>query len=277
MLKIGRYNHLRVNRLVDFGAYLDAGDDHEILMPAKYMDPDIQPGDEVDVFVYTDSEDRLVATTEHPFAEVGEFAYLQVADVNKVGAFMDWGLQAKQLLVPFSEQKLKMNPGCIYLVYVYLDDTTKRIVGSSKIEKYLGNVLPHYKRGDEVKALVFQHNALGYRCIVDNLHYGLIYQNELFQPLELETTIKAYVKQVREDGKIDLTVGDCSRIRTRDTADEILDQLQQAGGELPFSDKSDPDEIRDRFHCSKKDFKKALGKLYKEHRIELLADSIKAL
>lgn len=274
MLKIGRYNHLRVNRLVDFGAYLDAGDEREILMPAKYFPHELNPGDEVDVFVYTDSEDRLVATTEHPYAEVGEFAYMQVADVNKVGAFLDWGLPAKQLLVPFSEQKVKMNPGFVYLVYVYLDDTTKRIVGSSKIEKYLGNVVPHYKRGDAVKALVYQHTPIGYKCIVDNLHYGMIYENELFQNLEIEETITAYVKNVREDGKIDLSVADKSRTRTRDLATEIMDQLRMAGGELAISDHSTPEDIKARFACSKKDFKKALGKLYKERKIQILPDKI---
>ncbi len=275
MLNIGRYNHLRVNRMVDFGAYLDAGNDKEILMPAKYMDSDLKPGDEVDVFVYPDTQDRLVATTEHPFAQVGQFVYLQVADINQVGAFLDWGLEAKQLLVPFSEQKITMNQGCVYLVYVYLDDTTKRIVASSKVEKFIGNVLPRYKHGDEVSALVIQHTPIGYRCIVDNLHYGMVYENELFQPLELESTIKAYVKQVREDGKIDLTLNDRARARTRDLAEEIVDQLKAAGGQLPFGDDSKPEAIRERFHCSKKDFKKAIGKLYKEHKIEILPESIK--
>ncbi len=272
MLKIGRYNQLPVNRLVDFGAYLDSTDPNvgEILMPGKYIEGELTPGeDKVDVFVYPDSEDRLVATTEMPFAQVGDFAYLQVAEVNKVGAFLDWGIASKQLLVPFREQKAKMQAGCIYLVYVYLDNTTQRIVASSKIEKFLGNVLPRYKHGDEVQALVIERTPIGYRCIVDNLHWGMIYQNELYQPLELENTIKAYVKNVREDGKIDLTLKDRAKARTSDLASEIMQQLKEAGGTLPLSDHSDPEEISRHFNCSKKDFKRAIGQLYKNRRITI--------
>ena len=169
-MKIGQYNTLKVTRLVDFGAYLDGGDGTEILMPAKYISAPLSPGDEVEVFVYRDSEDRPVATTEHPYAIVGEFAFMQVSQVNNVGAFLDWGLEAKNLLVPFREQKVRMLQGGIYLVYVYLDHTTQRVVASSKIEKFIGNVLPHYNAGDKVQALVYEHTPIGYRCIVDNLH-----------------------------------------------------------------------------------------------------------
>lgn len=276
MLKIGRYNTLKVDHLADFGAYLDAGDGTTILMPAKYFCGGLPPeaGSEVDVFVYPDSEDRLVATTEHPFAMVGEFAFLQVAQVNKVGAFLDWGLQAKELLVPFSEQKSAMRQDGIYLVYVYLDNATKRIVASSKIEKFLGNVVPDYRKGQEVKALLYQHTPIGYKCIVDNLHYGMIYDNEVFQPLELEQSITAYVKNVREDGKIDLSVGESTRERTNDLAAAILGKLKASGGTLPLTDKSNPEDIQAALFCSKKDFKRAIGKLYKERKIDLLPDAI---
>lgn len=274
MLKIGQYNKLKVNRLVDFGAYLDAGDDKEILMPGKYIEKELLPGDEVDVFVYTDSEDRLVATTEHPFATVGEFAYLQVAEVTNVGAFLDWGLQAKQLLVPFSEQRQKMVEGGIYLVYVYLDDTTKRVVASAKYEKFVGNVWPHYRHGQKTQALLVQHTPIGYKCIVDNLHWGMIYSNEVYQPLTLEQTVTAYVKNVREDGKLDLRLTDRARARTADLSDVIMEALEKGGGRLPLTDKSSPEEIQQALQCSKRDFKKAVGKLYKERKIALSADGI---
>lgn len=271
MIQIGRYNTLKVDHLADFGAYLDAGDDTTILMPAKYYPDGRTPeiGEEMRVFVYTDSEDRLVATTEHPFAMVGEFAFLQVEQVNKVGAFLDWGIESKNLLVPFREQKSDMREGGIYLVYVYLDTTTKRIVASQKIEKFVGNVIPEYKRGEEVEALVYQHTPIGYKCIVDNLHYGMIYENEVFQPVELEHTITAYVKNVREDGKIDLSISDRAKVRTRSLADVIEERLKDSNGFLPLSDKSSPDEIQRMFQCSKKDFKKAIGALYKARIITI--------
>lgn len=269
MIKIGENNKLKVVRPVDFGVYLDGGEAGEILMPAKYISSPLSPGDEVDVFVYTDSEDRLVATTERPFARVGEFAFLQVLQVNRVGAFLDWGLPAKNLLVPFAEQKAKMCPGGIYLVYVYLDHTTKRVVASSKIEKYIGNVVPRYTPGDKVSALVFEHTSIGYRCIVDNLHYGMIYDNEVFRPIEVENTVEAYVRQVREDGKIDLTLADKASVRTDSLSERVYNAIVEAGGRLPMSDKSSPEEIRERFQCSKRDFKQAIGHLFRDRRILL--------
>lgn len=277
MIKIGKYNRLKVDHLTDFGAYLDCGDGSTILMPAKYYPEGKEPeiGQEMDVFVYTDSEDRPVATTEHPFAMVGEFAFLQVEQVNRVGAFLDWGIESKGLLVPFREQKADMREGGVYLVYVYLDNATGRIVASQKIEKFIGNVIPSYKQGQEVEALVIAHTPIGYKCIVDNLHYGMIYKNETFRPIELEESITAYVKNVREDGKIDLSLSDKAKARTSDLASEIMQRLKENNGTLPLSDKSDPEDIKAAFSCSKKDFKKALGKLYKERRIEISESSIK--
>lgn len=271
MIKIGQYNDLKVDHLADFGAYLDAGDGTTILMPAKYFPYNETPqvGDEMHVFVYTDSEDRLVATTERPFAKVGEFAFLEVRQVNRFGAFLDWGIESKNLLVPFSEQKADMKEGGIYLVYVYLDNTTKRIVASQKIDKFLDNVMPDYREGDQVQALVYQHTPIGYKCIVDNLHHGLIYENEVFKPVELEQTVTAYVKNVREDGKIDLTLSAAAKERTGDLATLILEKLRNNGGTIDLGDKSDPDQIKATFFCSKKDFKKAIGKLYKDRKIEI--------
>ncbi len=272
MLNIGRYNTLKVLRAVDFGYYLDDTEGGEILMPAKFAVSPLSPGDEVKVFVYTDSSDRLIATTEHPFAQAGEFAYLQVAEVNRVGAFLDWGLEAKQLLVPYSEQKMKMMQGGVYLVYVYVDNTTKRVVASSKVEKYLGNVLPRYMRGDKVSALVIEHTPIGYKCIIDNLHRGMIYQSETFVPVALQTTVDAYVKGVREDGKIDLSIRPSGGQRTHALEDRILEALD--AGNLTVTEKSSPEEIEAAFGCSKRDFKQAVGHLYKARKIDINAGVI---
>ena len=261
---------MRVVRLVDFGAYLGDPDDEksaEILLPARYMPEDLRPGDTIDVFVYRDNENRPIATTDEPYATVGEFAYMQVNQVNDIGAFLDWGL-VKELLVPFSEQKAKMRPGGIYLVYVYLDDATQRIVASAKIEKFLGNVFPEYKIGQRVRALVYQHTDIGYKAIVDNLHQGLLYENELFRPVELEETVEAYVKRVRPDGKLDLTLSSSTRDRVDEISDRIIEYLRKSDAS-EVSDHLSPEEIRKLFGCSKKDFKKAVGMLYRSHAVSI--------
>lgn len=273
MINIGKYNRLTVAKTVDFGVYLDAGNGVEILLPARYVDDGVKVGDELNVFIYTDSEDRLIATTEKPFAEVGQFAFLEVTDVNKIGAFLDWGLP-KNLLVPFREQKVRMREGGIYPVYVYLDNATKRIVASAKLEKYLGNVYPDYKRGDEVTALVWQHLPIGYRVIVDNLHVGMIYENEIFRNLEIGQTVNAFVKNVRDDGKIDLTLSGNVVERVGRLAERILEYVKINGGTADISDKSSPEVIQAKFQCSKKDFKKAIGLLLKEHRITITPTSL---
>ena len=274
MINIGKYNRLRVARFVDFGAYLTDDSDNEVLLPARYVPADAAVGDEIEVFVYNDSEDRPVAVTEHPFACVGDFAFLQVAQVNKIGAFLDWGVP-KHILVPFSEQRVRMEEGGIYPVYVYLDHLTKRVVASAKLEKFLGNVMPEYQPGDKVNALVWQHTPLGYKVIVDNLFQGMIYDNEVYAPLEIEQTVTAYVKAVRDDNKIDLTMGDKAANRVAGIADEIIDRLGRESGKLNLTDSSSPEDIKDAFRCSKKDFKKALGKLYKEHKIIITDDHIR--
>ena len=270
MIKLGKFNTMRVVRLVDFGAYLGDPDDEksaEILLPARYMPEDLRPGDTIDVFVYRDNENRPIATTDEPYATVGEFAYMQVNQVNDIGAFLDWGL-VKEQLVPFSEQKAKMRPGGIYLVYVYLDDATQRIVASAKIEKFLGNVFPEYKIGQRVRALVYQHTDIGYKAIVDNLHQGLLYENELFRPVELEETVEAYVKRVRPDGKIDLTLSSSTRDRVDEISDRIIEYLRKPDASA-VSDHLSPEEIRKLFGCSKKDFKKAVGMLYRSHAVSI--------
>lgn len=276
MLKIGQYNTLKVAREVDFGYYLSTDDGREILLPRKYMPVDKGIGDEVDVFVYTDSEDRLIATTETPYATVGECAFLQVKDVNATGAFMDWGLPGKDVLVPFNEQKARMKQGGIYPVYLFLDHATGRVAATAKLEKYIGNAYPDYKPGTAVEALVMEHTPIGYRVVVDNRHWGMIYDNEIFRPLELEETVHAFVKNVRDDGKIDLSLSDRARKRVSDLSAAILDALHAGGGKISITDSSTPEEIKASFGVSKKDFKKAVGHLYKEKKI-LLGEGVIAL
>lgn len=275
MIKIGKTNNLKVVKKVDFGLYLDGGESGEILLPKRYVDESMVVGDELDVFIYCDSEDRLVATTEKPLIEVGEFGLLKAVEVNRVGAFMEWGLQ-KDLLVPFREQSQEIRVGGSYVVYAFLDNATKRIVGSTKLNKYVGNRIPRYSEGDTVDILAVHKTDLGYKVIVDNLFWGMIYNNDLFDPLSPGDRIPAYVKTVREDGKIDVTLRERGGERVFQLANRIMGYLRDAGGEMALSDSSSPEEIKAVFQCSKKDFKKALGYLYKKGKI-LIADGGVAL
>lgn len=269
MLKIGDYNTLAVVKNVDFGTYLDGGDAGEILLPARYVSSPLQPGQKIKVFIYRDNEGRLIATTEHPFARVGQFAYLQVTDVNRTGAFLDWGLM-KQLLLPYSEQTVRLCKGMVILVYVYLDDASQRIVASAKIDRFLGNARPAYRPGNHVRVLVYKHVEQGYKAIVDNKFHGFFYESDLYSPLELGVETDAYVKHVRTDGKIDLVVSGGGDGRIEEIARKILDRLAlEPDGWLPLSDSSSPDAIRHAFACSKGDFKKAIGNLYRNHLITI--------
>lgn len=274
MVKLGCYNTLEVVKVVDFGLYLNGGNGVEILLPTRYIKGEPQVGEKLEVFIYIDSEGRLIATTEHPYAQVGDFAYLEVVDVNKVGAFLDWGLPTKHLLCPFREQKIRMTPGRTYLVYIYLDDNSKRIVASAKIEKFLGNTIPEYRNGQEVKVLVYKHTDLGYKAIVDNQYGGMIYDNELFRPLEIGEVVIAYIKQVRPDGKIDLTLSGKASDRIEQLAEQLMDYIISCGGVTPLCDKSTPEEIKKALACSKKDFKKAAGALYKSGKINITETGI---
>ena len=273
-MKIGEYNNLRINRMVDFGAYLIDEDTHEVLLPKRYLTPEMKVGDNIKVFVYNDSENRPVATTETPHAVVGDFALMRVKAVNKVGAFLDWGLAAKDLLVPFSEQRVDMQAGRSYIVRVYLDPASQRIVASAKIAKFLNQSEPEYYHREKVDVLVVQRSDLGYRVIINNAHWGQIYQNETYQDVNIGDRFTAFVKQVRPDGKIDVTLAKIEKMRVDDLADRILDYLSAHNGEMALTDKSDPEEINKTFNCSKKDFKKALGLLYKQQKVTL-GDTVK--
>ncbi|MCM1292778.1 MAG: S1-like domain-containing RNA-binding protein [Bacteroides sp.] len=269
MIKLGTVNRLKVVRKVDFGLYLSDDEGNEVLLPARYVDNRTMRQDQsIGVFVYNDSEDRPVATTDRPVAMVNEVAFLPCVSTNRFGAFLDWGLM-KDLLVPFSEQKVAMRAGRSYPVFIYLDHASGRIVGSAKLEKFLGNVYPRCKAGDKVSALILHKSPLGYVCAVDNLYRGMIYDNQSFAPLRPGMKIDAWVRQIRPDGKLDLLVRQprSGRERTERLADELLEAITLAGGQLPVNDKSNPEEIKARFHCSKRDFKQAVGHLLKAGKI----------
>lgn len=274
-MKIGQYNDLRINRLVDHGAYLIDDDTHEVLLPKRYLTAAMQVGDPIRVFVYNDSENRPVATTEAPKAQVGDFALMRVKAVNKVGAFLDWGLTAKDLLCPFGEQRVDMQAGRSYVVRVYLDPASKRIVASAKLAKFLNHSEPDYYHRQRVEVLVVQRSDLGYRVIVNNEHWGQIYQNETYQDVNIGDRLTAFVKQVRADGKVDVTLAKIEKMRVDDLSSRIEAHLRDHGGEMSLTDKSSPDEINKAFGCSKKDFKKALGLLYKQHKVTLGDSSVR--
>lgn len=267
-VRLGRYNQLEVVKEVDFGVYLDGGDDGEILLPARYVPEDCQPGDMLNVFIYLDNEERLVATTLTPYAQVGDFACLEVAWTNQYGAFLDWGLM-KDLFVPFREQKNKMEKGERYVVHVHLDEDSYRIMASAKVERYLSSDMPPYHPGDGVEILVWQRTDLGYKVIVDNRFGGLIYATDVVRPLSTSTKTEAYVRQVRPDGKIDIVLQPDGPRKVDDFAEVLLDYIRQHDGFTTFQDKTPAEDIYATFGVSKKTFKKAVGDLYKKHLVTL--------
>lgn len=273
MIKIGNYNELEVVKKVDFGFYLDGEEYGEILMPQKYAPEELKIGDMQRVFIYRDSGGRLVATTERPFLEVGEVGLLRAKSVGTVGAFMDWGV-LKDLLVPFREQAVDIEEGRDYIVYVYLDNETKRIVGSTKLNKYIGNKAPRCEEGDEVEIVVVKRTDLGFKVVVDNLFWGMVYNNDVFDPIRVGDRLSAYVKHVREDGKIDVTLRGRGGDRVFQLSRRIVGYLKDNGGRMNVTDSSSPEEIKSLFQCSKKDFKKALGLLYKKGRVSLSDDVV---
>ena len=276
MTEIGKINHLEVVKEVDFGIYLDGGDLGEILMPKRYVPEGTMPSDTLETFIYLDSEDRLVATTEKPLAMVEEFALLSVVSVTPVGAFLNWGLP-KDLFVPFREQRQPMEEGKKYLVYVYVDTNTKRIAASSKIEQYLDNIPVDYDLDEEVDLIIVNETDLGYNAIIDNSHFGILYKNEVFQPLNPGDRVQGYIKKIRTDGKIDLRLEKIGYEKISSFVDRIITELQKNKGFLPFTDKSSPEEIYQTFRISKKNFKAAIGALYKKKFIALEDNGIRLL
>lgn len=276
MVEIGKYNTLKIVKDLDFGVYLDGGDDLEILLPARYVPRNVKPGDEVEVFIYHDNEGRIIATTAKPLAIVGEFQWMECKSVNDMGAFLEWGLM-KDLLVPFREQKMPMREGKWYLVYVHLDHVTKRIVASARVDKFLDNVPPVYEFNQEVDLLVADETEIGYKVIINNLHWGLVYHNEIYRRLERGEHLKGYIKEVREDEKIDVSLTRLGYEKVEGIAGIILDALKVQKGFLPVHDKSPAEEIYSLFGCSKKSFKQAIGALYKKKLISIEPKGIRLI
>lgn len=273
-IELGKYNTLKVVKKVDFGMYLDGGEEGEILLPSRYVPEDCKVDDELKVFLYLDNEERLVATTLEPLVQVGQFACLEVAWVNQYGAFLNWGLM-KDLFVPFREQKKKMQVGKKYIIHAHLDDESYRIVASAKVDRYLSKEKAPYHPGQEVDILIWQKTDLGFKAIIENQYGGLLYDSEIFQPLHTGMRLKAYVKQVREDGKIDLMLQKSGQAKVEDFATVLWTYIREHGGYTPLNDKSPADEIYAAFGVSKKTFKKAVGDLYKKHLVTLEEDGIR--
>lgn len=272
-IKLGDYNELEVVKFVDFGLYLDGGEEGEILLPSRYVPEGVKEKDVLCVFIYLDNEERLVATTLNPYIKVGEFASLKVAWVNKYGAFLDWGLM-KDLFVPFREQKMKMQQGKEYFVYCYVDEESYRVVASAKIEHFLSKDMPEYQDGDKVDIIIWQKTELGFKAVIENKYSGLVYANEVFQPLHSGMKMEAYVKHVREDGKIDLELQQGGARKVDDFSESLLNYLKENDGFTEMNDKTDAEVIYSEFGVSKKTFKKAIGELYKKRLIVLKEDGI---
>jgi len=266
MAELGHYNTLSIVKRIDIGLFLDGGDLGEILLPRKYAPDSTQVGDDVEVFLYNDSEDRIIATTLKPDAEVGECAYLKVVGTSRFGAFLDWGLP-KDLLVPFSEQQKPMEKGYSYTVYLFVDESTQRIAASTKLEQHLGHDRSGFKPRQAVDCLIYGKSDLGFKAVVDGTHLGQFFESETFRPLHYGESVKAFIKQVRSDGKIDLMLQLPSHLERDRLSEAIVEYLQQNQGVSTLTDKSPPDDIYQVFGVSKASYKKALGQLYKQRAI----------
>jgi uncharacterized protein len=276
MAQVGKTNNLRVVKKVSIGCYLDGGEQGEILIPRRYVPEDIEVDEYIDVFIYFDSEDRIIATTEEPKIKLGEIAMLQAVSVTSSGAFLDWGLP-KDIFVPFKEQQQRMEEGKWYIVGLYIDYETNRLAASAKIDKFLDNTPPEYKVGQEVDLMIYNQTDLGYSAIVNNAHWGVLYENEIFRQLSRGKKLKGYIKKVRDDDKIDLILQKPGYEKVDDISKSILDKLEKNNGVLWLTDKSEPEEIYHMLGISKKVFKKAIGSLYKAKRIVLENNCIKLL
>ena len=268
MVEIGRYNTLQIIRRTDIGVFLDGDDFGDILLPRKYVLDSMQVDQQIDVFIYNDSEDRIIATTLEPMAQVGECAYLKVVSTTHHGAFLDWGLP-KDLLVPFSEQQKPMQKGYSYTVYLFVDSDSERIAASTKLEKWLAQDAGHFKPRQAVKLLIYGKSDLGFKAVVDGSHLGQLYSNETFKPLHYGERIEGFIKQLRSDGRIDLMLQLPSHLQGNQLSDAIIEHLQQNDGVSGLTDKSPPDDIYQAFGVSKASYKKALGQLYKKRRITI--------
>ena len=274
-LILGKTHRLKINRFVDFGCYVDGNNLGEILVPKRYVPADKQEGDIIEVFVHTDSEDRIIATDEKPYIEVGQFASLKVVAVNQFGAFMDWGLM-KDLFVPFIEQQTKMDVDRMYVVFAYVDSTSDRIAASSRLEQFMALGPANYELGEEVDIIVTGKTDLGYKVIVNEEHWGLIYTNQVFENVKIGDKRRAFIQKMRDDDKIDVSLRKTGFEHIDDVSSIILNELKEDEF-IGLHDKSEPDEIKKRFGISKKAFKKAIGGLYKQKIIAIEENGIRIL
>lgn len=266
-MRIGEFNELTLLRFTSVGAYLEDENENDVLLPNKYLTDDMELDQKINVFVYRDSEDRAVATTEIPKIEMNGFAYLKVTAVTHFGAFSDWGLE-KELMIPFKEQYLKLEEGNYYLTHLALDEKTDRVYGSTKINRYLQECTENFDSEEEVELMVCERTDLGTKVIVNGKYSGLIFRSDVSRPLRRGQKIIGYVTKVREDGKLDIRLDKVGGDKILGSADKLLEMLRSKG-ELPLTDKSDPDDIRELVGMSKKTFKQAIGKLYKDRLVSL--------
>ncbi|MBH3338793.1 GntR family transcriptional regulator [Pseudomonas mendocina] len=278
MAVIGRMNSLQVVKHTDFGLYLDGGADGEILLPKRYIPKDTpsEVEDWLNVFIYLDSEDKLIATTLKPKIQLGEFASLKVVDINRVGLFFDWGLP-KDLLLPHSEEKRPLQIGDYCVIYLYLDKRTRRLTATARLDRHLDKVPANYQVGQEVDLLVVERTDLGFKAIIDGKHWGLIHKNELFKFIRSGMREKGYIKELRADGKISLSLQPIGHQAASGLAEQIIERLRDQGGVLALGDKSPPELIAEQFRVSKGNFKKAIGGLYKQGLIRIHDDRIELL
>ncbi len=267
MINVGQYNELEVVKQLDFGIYLRDGDT-EILMPTKWVPKDTKIGDTLNVFIFRDSDDRLIATTVEPYATANTFAFLEAKQVNQIGAFLDWGMD-KDLLVPFREQSHRIEPGKSYVVFVFVDEETNRLTASTKLNRYIENNNIELQDGDIVDLLIYSETDLGFNAIINNLYSGLIYKNEIYEAIRVGDKIKGYVKHVREDNKIDLSLQKSGFELVDDIKWRLINLMKQNAGFLPLTDNSSPEEIKSKLQISKKAFKKAIGALYRERLVKI--------
>jgi predicted RNA-binding protein (virulence factor B family) len=274
MVQVGRYNTLKVVKHVDFGVYLDGGEQGEILLPTRYVPADLKEGDEIAVFIYHDSDNRLIATTLHPKGIVGDVVMLEVVSTTDYGAFMSWGIM-KDLFIAISQQESRMRIGESYLVKIYIDEQTGRLAATEHISKFLTNHDLTVKELQAVDLVIYQKTDIGYKVIINNAHLGVLHYNEVFRELEIGEKVKGFIKNIRPDNKIDVVLGQRGHKRVEDEEEKILRLLRENAGYLPYHDKSDPEEIYAFFGMSKKTFKMTLGALYKKQKLTFTQTGIK--
>ena len=275
MIKIGQINSLEVIKKADFGVFLDGDDYGSVLLPNKHVPEGTEIGDKIDVFLYFDSESQLAATIETPIAQVGEWGLMKIEGVNKTGAFVNWGIKEKDLLIPFSEQRTRFSSGQTILVYVYTDKASGRIVGTTKFNKWLDKTPANYEVNEQVDLIIAERSQLGFKAIVNGKHWGMIFPSDVFGKLYIGKKLKGFIKQIREDGKIDLALQKVGVAKMDDLSSKIIDLLEKKGGFLPLNDKSSPEAIFEAFRTSKGTYKKTIGGLYKQGKIVIEKDGIR--